>query len=119
MKRTEIKSIYPEEYDYLEFIKRLSFINQNGIRGLEEERVKKHQLLLEKYGYPVSSNYHMYIRSKSLMDNLDVMIGFELNTKVSLKECATLARRLKSKEFKEYMSGKRDLISPLCESQYI
>lgn len=119
MKRTEIKKLYPEEYDYLECIKHLSLINQNGIRGLEAERIDKHRKLLEKYGYPVSINYHMYIKSKSLMDNLDEMIGMESNTKVSLKECSILAKRLKSKEFREYMLGKRDLILPLYEIQLI
>lgn len=110
MKRDTLKELYAEEYDYLEFIKDSTRINQTGLHGLEEGRTKRHKKLLGKYGYQVAKNERMYRRSKTLMDNLDVMIDLELEKKVTGEECRKLADWLGSREFKDYMEEKEDVL---------
>lgn len=108
MKRETLKELYQEEYDYLEFIKDSTRINQMGLRGLEEGRTKRHKKLLHKYGFQVERDERMYRRSKTLMDNLDVMIDLDLEKKVSSEECRRLADWLGSDEFRSYMEEKSD-----------
>lgn len=108
MKRETLKEVYQEEYDYLEFVKDSTRINQIGLHGLEEGRTKRHKKLLRKYGYHVEKNERMYRRSKTLMDNLDVMIGLDLENRVSAEECKRLADWLSSREFRDYMEEKTD-----------
>lgn len=108
MKRESLKSLYTEEYDYLEFIKRSVSINQVGLYGLDEGRTKRHLRLLRKYGYAVDKDKALYKKSKVLMDNLDVMIDMQLEEKVTGEECFRLAQWLESEEFRRYMEGKSE-----------
>ena len=108
MKRESLKSLYTEEYDYLEFIKRSVSINQVGLYGLDEGRTKRHLRLLRKYGYAVDKDKALYKKSKVLMDNLDVMIDMDLEEKVTSEECIKLAWWLESEEFRSYMEGRSE-----------
>lgn len=106
VKRDEIRRLYPEEYDYLESIKRIAGTNQIGLRGPDEARTKNHLRLLKKYRYPVGKDSGLYLRSRVLMDNLDVMVDLDLNGRVTGEECRRLAEWLDSTEFRMYMEGK-------------
>lgn len=108
MKRENLRNLYAEEYDYLEFVKRSTGINQLGLYGLEEGRTKRHLRLLRKYGYHVDKDEALYQKSKVLMDNLDVMIDLDLEERVSGEECFRLAQWLSSDEFRRYMEGKSE-----------
>lgn len=106
MKRDEIKQLYPEEYEYLDSIKRIADTNQIGLRGMDEARTKNHMRLLRKYHFAVQKDTGLYLKSKVLMDNLDVMVELDLGSKVTGEECRKLAEWLGSTEFREYMEGK-------------
>lgn len=106
MKRDEIRQLYQEEYEYLDSIKRIAGTNQIGLRGLDEARTKNHMKLLRKYHFAVQKDTGLYLRSKVLMDNLDIMVDLDLDQRVTGEECRRLAEWLDSPEFRMYMEGK-------------
>lgn len=108
MKSEGIRTMYEEEYEYLDFIKRSGRMNQSNLYGLEEGRTVRHHKLLRKYRFPVDKNKVLYIRSKALMANLEVMIDLDLDTRVTKEECEKLAAWLKSVEFKDFMDGRSE-----------
>lgn len=108
MKREALKEMYSEEYEYLDFVKRSSTMNQIGLRGLEEGRTKRHHQLLRKYGFYPDKDPSVYLKSKVLLDNLTVMIDMDLYEKVSGQECKKLSDWLSSRAFREFIEGRAD-----------
>lgn len=109
MSREAVIARYPEIYEYLDWLRNISGMSIYGIRiHSDEDRIKRHRKLMEKYGYKVGRNKVLYEKSKVLLDNLDVMIGWMPGDKVSFDTCAKLEAWLESDEFKSYMDGRSE-----------
>lgn len=112
MSREAVKACYPEIYEYLDWLRNISGMSIYGVRiHSDDDRIKRHKKLMERYGYKVSRSRILYEKSKVLLDNLDVMIGWMPGDKVSFDACERLETWLKSDEFRAYMDGRSEGIS--------
>ncbi len=98
--------VFKFEYEYIDFIKSVANCGVEALYGVNQQRIELHKALLKHHGYD-AENPDVYMKSKIIMENLDVAIEYDENQPICTPyEASNLSHWLSCAEFRYYMEGK-------------